>query len=71
MSKKKYSDLQLNVLRFYREYLVFAKSKPEPISTNLKINARAIIEKHRNIPRRNYTYTEFILRQELNKLRQM
>lgn len=41
--KKKYSDLQLQVLRFYRAYLIFAKSKPDPLKTQLQQEARAIM----------------------------
>lgn len=69
--KKKYSELQLQVLRFYRAYLIFAKSKPDPLRTQLQIQARSLLEKHRSIPRRNYQHIEFVLRQESNKLQML
>lgn len=65
---KKYSQLQLNVLRFYRAYLQFARSKPEPLRSDLRAQARALMEKHRGIPRTNFRYIEFVLRTEQNKL---
>ena len=68
MAPKRYSDLQLNVLRFYREYLKFANTKPEPLKSSLCVNARAVIEKHRNVPRTKFTFIEFTLRTEANKL---
>lgn len=69
MSKpKRYSDMQLKALDFYRQYLKFAKTKEEPLRSNLQVNARAIMDKHRDIPRRKYNYIEFVLRTEINKL---
>ena len=69
MSKpKRYSELQLKALDFYRKYLIFARTKDEPLRSNLEHNARTIMETHRDIPRRKYNYIEFILRTEINKL---
>ena len=72
------STLQKNVLTFYREYLKFANSKPEvspnfnsllqPLKSNLRIAARTLMEKHKDIPRTNFNYIEFVLRTEANKL---
>ena len=33
--------------------------------------ARALMEKHRGIPRTNFTYIEFVLRLESNKLQML
>ena len=49
-------------------YLKFAMTKPEPFRSNLKANAREIMEKNRTIPRRNFNYIEYVLRTEINKL---
>mmetsp|Transcript_35019 Transcript_35019/g.46075 ORF Transcript_35019/g.46075 Transcript_35019/m.46075 type:complete len:82 (-) Transcript_35019:135-380(-) len=65
---KRYSDLQLKVLTFYREYLKLAMSKPEPLRGKMSSDARALMEKHRHIKRTNFTYIEFVLRMESNKL---
>lgn len=69
--KKKYSELQLQVLRFYRAYHQFAMSKPEPLRSQLQDEARAVMAKHRDIPRRKFQYIEFVLRQESNKLQML
>ena len=37
----------------------------------MRQEARAIMEKHRGIKRTNFNYIEFILRQEMNKLRML
>ena len=68
---RRYSDMQLKVLSFYRAYLKLAMSKPEPLSTKMCSDARSLLEKHRKIPRTNFTYIEFVLRTESNKLQML
>ena len=37
----------------------------------MKGEARALLEKHRKIPRTNFSYIEFVLRMEANKLQML
>lgn len=64
---KKHSILQKDILRFYREYLKFAYSKPEPLRSNLADNIKAKMRASKEIPRTKINYIEFQLRMERNK----
>ena len=59
------------MLRFYRAYLKLASEKEEPLRSKLATEARALMDKHRKIPRTNFGYIEFVLRQESNKLQML
>ena len=61
----------MQVLRFYRAYHQFAISKPEPLRSTLQTQVRDLMAKHRTIPRSNFGYIEFVLRQESNKLQML
>ncbi|TNV72019.1 hypothetical protein FGO68_gene12397 [Halteria grandinella] len=64
---KKYSQLQIKILMFYRDYLKYAHTKPEPLRSQLQTYARGVIEKNRDLPKRNFMYIELLLRMEQNK----
>jgi len=57
----RYSLFQLNILRFYREILKFAYTKPEPFRSQLKTAARKKFEENRKIPRTNIAKVFFLL----------
>lgn len=71
MQSRARSEMQIQVLRLYRDAWKYANSKPQPLKADLFHYIRAEIEKHRDIPRIKFHKVEYHLRAGRNRLNLM
>lgn len=65
------SELQVQVLRLYRDAWKFAQGKPLPLRANLQNYIRGQFEQHRDIARIKFHKIEYQMRVGRNKLNMM
>jgi hypothetical protein len=65
------SELQVQVLRFYREAWKYADSRPHPLRENLQDYIRKEFAHNRDIPRMKFHKIEYQLRVGKNRLKMM
>jgi hypothetical protein len=68
MQNRVKSELQIQVLRLYREAWKFASTRPDPLRSNLRTHVRDRFEKNRDIPRIKFHQIEYQMRLGRNQL---